>query len=86
MLCLASMTLRAALVVGLGWLLMTLAFEFGFGRLRGRSWAELLVDYDLRAGRIWVLVLVVTALAPLLASWMHGASVDPPTPIQRFPD
>lgn len=59
----------AALRIGLLWLAMTVAFEFGFGRLvAGKSWETLLADYDLTAGRIWVLVLLVTAAAPWLAA------------------
>jgi hypothetical protein len=55
-----------AVSIGAGWLLLTLAFEFGFGRLRGRSWVDLLADYDVLNGRIWLLVLIVTLLAPLV--------------------
>jgi hypothetical protein len=55
-----------AVSIGAGWLLLTLAFEFGFGRLRGRSWVDLLADYDVLHGRIWLLVLIVTLLAPLI--------------------
>jgi hypothetical protein len=54
-----------AWVVGMSWVVMTLGFEFGFGRLVGKlAWSELLADYDVRAGRIWVLVPVWTAVAP----------------------
>ncbi len=58
---------RGALGVGLVWLGCTVAFEFGFGRWRGKSWQVLLADYDLARGRIWLLVLVATVLAPWLA-------------------
>lgn len=63
---------RSATAIGLAWLILTLAFEFGFGRLRDRSWAELLVDYNVLHGRIWVLVLVATLLAPLLMARARG--------------
>jgi hypothetical protein len=43
-------------------------FEFGFGHyVLGTPWAELLADYDLSRGRIWVLVPIATAAAPALA-------------------
>jgi len=43
-----------------------LAFELVVGHYGfGKAWSELLADYDLRRGRIWVAVLVVTLLAPL---------------------
>ena len=62
-----------ALGLGALWLLLTLAFEFGAGRYAfGKSWSDLLADYDLSRGRIWILVLVVTLLAPGLAARLRG--------------
>jgi hypothetical protein len=58
-----------ALRVGAVWLAVTLAFEFLAGHyLFGNPWEELLADYNLLAGRMWVLVLITTLLAPLLAA------------------
>lgn len=52
--------------VGVLWLVLTVAFEFGFGHwVAGHSWQRLLRDYDLTAGRIWVLVLLTLLLAPV---------------------
>jgi hypothetical protein len=63
----APQTVTEAWTVGLGWLTLTLAFEFLGGRfLFGKSWTELLADYNLFDGRIWVLVLVVTLLTPVV--------------------
>jgi hypothetical protein len=57
-----------ALLIGGLWLALTVSFEFLGGHfLFGQPWERLAADYDLRAGRVWVLVLVTTALAPLLA-------------------
>jgi len=67
-----------AIAIGLAWLALTLAFEFGFGRARGKPWSELLADYDILKGRIWVLVLVTTAAAPYLAARARG--LLPPHP------
>lgn len=55
-------------VIGVLWLLLTVAFEFGFGLAQGKSWSLLLSAYTLRGGNVWPLVLLVTALAPLLAA------------------
>jgi hypothetical protein len=33
-----------------------------------------LADYDVLEGRIWVLVLVTTALAPTVGMWRHVTS------------
>jgi hypothetical protein len=49
------------------WLVLTVAFEFGFGRARGCSWELLLHDYNLFAGRLWLLVLLMVLCAPYLA-------------------
>ena len=63
---------RQALLVGLGWLALTLLFEFGFGYARGRTWPEMLFDYNLARGRVWVLVLITTALGPLMMARARG--------------
>lgn len=47
-----------AITVGLLWLILTVAFEFMLGRLTHRSWHSLLYDYNLLAGRIWLLFLL----------------------------
>lgn len=45
--------------IGFTWLVMTLCFEFLFGHyIAGHSWARLLQDYNLAAGRIWPLFLL----------------------------
>ena len=63
----------AALGVGALWVALTLAFEFGAGHwLFRKPWAVLLEDYDVRRGRIWILVLVATFLAPWWAARARG--------------
>ena len=51
---------RTLLEVGALWLMLTVPFEFVFGRTRGLPWERLLADYDLSKGRLWVLVLATT--------------------------
>lgn len=66
-------TARQTWTMGLLWLAMTLAFEFGAGHfLFKKPWPELLVDYDIAKGRIWVLVPIVTVLAPWLMAKARG--------------
>lgn len=56
---------REALSVGACWAGMTVAFEFGFGRLVAKdSWEELFAAYDVRRGELWPLVLAWVALGP----------------------
>lgn len=68
----APASAAAGFVAGGWWLLLTVGFEFGFGRWRGRGWDELLADYDLSRGRIWLLVLVATFLSPWLVGRWRG--------------
>lgn len=57
-----------AVAVGAFWVVLTLAFEFGAGHwLMHKPWSELLHDYDVFAGRVWVLAPIVTFFAPVWA-------------------
>ena len=64
---------QQAWTIGALWLCMTLGFEFGAGHFLFRKpWSELLLDYDITQGRIWVLVPIVTVLAPWLMAKARG--------------
>ena len=52
--------------IGLMWLVLTLVFEFGFGRYRGNSWEKLFEDYNLWKGRLWVFIPIWVAVAPYI--------------------
>jgi hypothetical protein len=69
---------RQALAVGLFWLVLTLAFEVGAGRLSGKSWSVVLADYDVLRGRIWVLVPIVTFMAPPWLGRLRGLWASAP--------
>lgn len=58
--------------IGLGWLGLTLVFEFSFGLWQGKSWQNMLEAYTFMGGNIWPIVLMVTALAPYLAAKLRG--------------
>ena len=61
-------TLQDAWAIGAVWVALTLCFEFLGGHfLFGKPWPELLADYNLFAGRIWVVVLVATLMTPAIA-------------------
>jgi hypothetical protein len=54
-----------AAMVGAAWLAAAVVFEFALGRwLDGLSWSRLLADYDLRQGRLLLLVWFTVAVAP----------------------
>lgn len=56
---------QQAWTIGLMWLGMTIAFEFVFGHfVIGHPWSKLLHDYNIFQGRIWILVLIWTMVAP----------------------
>ncbi|MFB3825648.1 MAG: hypothetical protein ACE15B_02720 [Bryobacteraceae bacterium] len=58
---------RHAAAIGALWVALTVAFEFLFFHyLAKRPWEQLLHEYDLPAGRLWVLVLLWVGIAPYL--------------------
>ncbi len=66
-----------AWVIGVCWLLMTIAFEFGFGHyVAGHSWGRLLADYNLLAGRIWLFFLVWVAVLPAVIYRLGASGPD----------
>ncbi|UCF06554.1 MAG: hypothetical protein JSV33_05875 [bacterium] len=66
---------RDALLIGILWVLLTVAFEFIAGHyLFGNSWEKLFADYNILRGRIWVLVLIASLISPLLAAKVKGLS------------
>jgi hypothetical protein len=58
---------QAGVRVGLIWLMLTLAFEFGLGALRGLPLREMLAQYDVTQGHLWPLVPLTMGLAPELS-------------------
>lgn len=57
------------LTVGGIWLALTVLFEvFFFVLLMGHPMDELLLDFDIFRGRLWLMVLAATFFAPILAS------------------
>jgi hypothetical protein len=66
-----------AWTVGVLWLAMTLIFEFVAGHYLFRTpWPTLLADYNLLAGRLWIVVLAATLIAPAL---VYRAAHNPVT-------
>ncbi len=63
---------QQAWLIGAIWLVMTVAFEFGFGHfVAGHSWQRLFADYNLLAGRVWSAFLVwILVAVPVF----HGLS------------
>ncbi|SFM70155.1 hypothetical protein SAMN04487963_3419 [Marinobacter zhejiangensis] len=59
-------------LIGIQWVVMTLLFEFGFGHyVAGKSWPELLQTFNVLRGDLFVLVLLVSLIAPRLVAWLY---------------
>ena len=66
---------REALLIGIVWLFLTIIFEFFMGlALARRPLSQVLHDYNLLAGRLWVLFLIWLALAPWVFFRLSGAA------------
>jgi hypothetical protein len=66
------------LLIGLFWLLLTLVFEFSFGRIaQHKTWIELFEAYTFQGGNIWPIVLAVTFISPWLAAKTRGFITGP---------
>jgi hypothetical protein len=64
-----------ALSIGVFWLLLTLVFEFGFGRFfQHKPWRELLAAYTFTDGNMWPIVLLVIVFSPLFARGVRNAN------------
>ena len=62
-----------SLAVGVQWLIMTLVFEAGLGRwVMKRRWKDLLQIFDVTKGDLFLLVLLVTLLAPYVVGKVRG--------------
>jgi hypothetical protein len=59
--------------VGALWAALTLGFEFLAGHyVFGTPWPQLLADYDVLSGRIWIVVPLTALVAPALAARARG--------------
>ncbi len=54
-------------IVGSMWCVMTVIFEFGFGRARGMSWQELFAMYHFWKGDLWLFLVLSIIALPYLA-------------------
>ena len=65
--------MKTYIIIGISWLCLTVVFEFTFGHfILGKSWIELLGAYSFEGGNLWLIVLVVLAIAPSLMAKIRG--------------
>ena len=66
-------TTRSLVKVGVGWVVLTLLFEVGLGRLAlDYSWRRIFSDYDISRGGLMSLGVVFLTFAPLLAAKLRS--------------
>jgi hypothetical protein len=69
------LALRQWWLVGLFWVVLTVAFEIGFGTFAlHQTWDEMFDAYTFRGGNLWPVVLLTTLLSPWLAATLRGLS------------
>jgi hypothetical protein len=57
------------LLVGVGWTIMTVGFEFLVGYAEGTPVSVTIGQYNVLAGQVWIAVPLTLLLAPLLFGW-----------------
>ena len=66
---LGPLNFRQLTAISATWVSLTVVFEFVFGRyVDGKSWYELVQNYNLAEGHLWPLVLLTLAVAPFLSN------------------
>lgn len=58
-------------LIGICWVLLTVAFEFASGLAGGNTAAELLAAYNPLTGNLWLLVLATVLLSPLVVNFQR---------------
>ena len=61
-----AFTSKEGWLIGIGWALLTIVFEFAAGLAGGSTVSELLAAYNPLSGNLWLLVLLTTLLSPVI--------------------
>lgn len=61
-----AFTYKEGWLIGTGWALLTIVFEFAAGLAGGSTISELLAAYNPLTGNLWLLVLMITQLSPII--------------------
>ena len=67
-----AFTSKDGWLIGVGWALLTIAFEFAAGLAGGSTVSELLAAYNPLSGNLWLLVLATTLLSPIIVKHIHN--------------
>jgi|GEM_PF-263621 len=60
---------RELLGIGVGWTVLTVGFEFFIGYVEGVPPAEMISQYDVLAGEVWIIVPLTLLVSPLVFGW-----------------
>ena len=61
------------LYIGLLWVILTLSFEYLFGHyVTGKPWHEINQVFNILKGDLFIVVLIVSAVSPLVAAKLKG--------------
>jgi hypothetical protein len=63
---------HSLLGIGALWVLLTVIFELGLGRLFGLTWQRLLADYDPRVGGLMIIGLLAMLCLPWIMARLRG--------------
>ena len=67
-----AFTSKEGWLIGIGWALLTIVFEFAAGLAGGSTVSELLAAYNPLTGNLWLLVLATTLLSPIIVKHIHN--------------
>lgn len=67
-----AFTYKDCWLIGIYWVLLTIAFEFAAGLAGGNTMAELLDAYNPLNGNLWLLVLATTLLSPIIVKHIYN--------------
>ena len=67
-----AFTSKDGWLIGVGWALLTIVFEFAVGLAGGSTVSELLAAYNPLTGNLWLLVLMTTLLSPIIVKHIHN--------------
>jgi hypothetical protein len=64
-----AFTWAELLLIGVGWTVLTVGFEFLVGYVEGTPVSVTIGQYDVLAGQVWIAVPLTLLVAPLLFGW-----------------
>ena len=64
-----AFTRAELLLIGAGWTVLTVGFEFVVGYVEGTPVSVTIGQYDVLAGQVWIAVPLTLLVAPLLFGW-----------------